>query len=261
MLLTINKDKDAQLDQIENMLNIKILKFHLPVLKETKGPCLWIAKYVNADNSLEAFITYDSFKDERTNGEFIQTVSAKEANDTICKQFILCKDTYYLSHLECNSANPNCISDYSTGSIPLAANSTDIQNQCYRNKDGDITSTNLTFTTQAECPSRLKTCRTDGVKCLVKSSFGACFVILLVEVKELAPELQQNLKKVTELKNLLRYSKGFNSISMLRSYQLSFQWYQLYQHTITITKLFVILIFVYGLKLQLQKLLLENALY
>ncbi|CAD8210801.1 unnamed protein product [Paramecium pentaurelia] len=217
------------------MTNCQDIKVRAACIEGNDGPCLWVAKFVNADSTFGACFSYDSCKSldwtsdgsckwispncttdgtecvgitscqgtnvkggckTGTDGECIQTVSARGATDTICKKFTSCADAYYLTHEECNSANSNCTSDYSTGCIPLAACSTYTQNQCYRNKDGaqrdangGITSTgicvwddtakqckdqqctDLTFTSEQECSSRLKTCTSDGVKCLVK---GAC---------------------------------------------------------------------------------------
>ncbi|CAD8212122.1 unnamed protein product [Paramecium octaurelia] len=117
------------------------------------GPCLWITKYVNADSTLGACFSYESsqsldWNSDRncklissncttdgtecvgitscaatiikgccktgTNGQCIQTVSAKGAIETICKKFTSCADAFYLTHDECISA---FASDYVTRCI------------------------------------------------------------------------------------------------------------------------------------------------
>ncbi|CAD8208460.1 unnamed protein product [Paramecium pentaurelia] len=214
------------------MTNCQDTKVRAACIEGNDGPCLWVAKYMNADFTFGACFSYESCKsldwtldsscklispncttdgtecvgitscaDTNTNGgcktgtdgECIQTISAKESTDTICKKFTSCADAYYLTHSECNLANSKCTSDYSKGCIPLAACSTYTQNQCNLNKDGaqrdanglitstgicvwddtakqckDQQCTDLTYTTEQECSSKLKTCTSDGVKCLVK---------------------------------------------------------------------------------------------
>ncbi|CAD8124536.1 unnamed protein product [Paramecium sonneborni] len=194
----VNEDSLGKCIQYESCKSLKVT-----IDDSANDKCKWISPNCTTDGD-GSCIGITSCADTNikggcktgTDGECIQTVSAKGATDTICKKFTSCSDAYYLDHDACNKANPNCTSDYSTGCIPLAACSTYSQNQCFRNKDGVqkdangfITSTgvcvpdeitkqcrdqqcsDLTYTTEADCSSKLKTCTSDGVKCLVK---GAC---------------------------------------------------------------------------------------
>jgi hypothetical protein len=87
-----------------------------------------------------------------TDGECIQTVSAKTASDIVCKAYTSCDVSYYLTHDECYGANPNCTSDYTNGCVSRAACSAYTKpGQCKLNKDGAVLDTTGNITSTGVC--------------------------------------------------------------------------------------------------------------
>ncbi|CAD8203698.1 unnamed protein product [Paramecium pentaurelia] len=180
-------------------------KFKAACIEGTDGPCLWISKYKNQDNSLGACFRYDSCKSLKWNSHAqCQEISTKcttdgnqcvsitsceqtnlnggcvigidnigiqkciivsESQKKVCRTFNKCTDIHYLTHEECQQASSLCTSDYQNGCIQLQPCFKYKYEQCHINHMGIIKDVNGEISSTGICIWDLKTSQCRDEEC------------------------------------------------------------------------------------------------